>query len=75
MDLPQYDNIVKALEDHYINKGDRVLIKNTLDLLKYQKTEIERLNSKIANMYKEMVRIALNAQELAEKLIENKEEK
>ena len=75
MDLAQYDNIVKALEDHYINKGDRVLIKNTLDLLKYQKTEIERLNSKIANMYKEMVRIALNAQELAEKLIENKEEK
>ena len=75
MDLAQYDNIVKTLEDHYINKGDRVLIKNTLDLLKYQKTEIERLNSKIANMYKEMVRIALNAQELAEKLIENKEEK
>lgn len=54
-----YDDVVRELKNHYINKGDRVLLKKTLGLLECQKEEIERLNSKIADMYKEMERIAL----------------
>ena len=41
------NEIIKAWEEHYINKGDRVLIKNTLDLINRQKAEVEKKDIEI----------------------------
>lgn len=49
------NEIIKDLKEHYINKGDRVLIKNTIDLINRQKAEIERLQQKNSELESDLI--------------------